>query len=279
MCLISMNAARFPAASPHNLKADNQRIRAVVRYDGTDFFGFQRQPVNPTIGSSLEAVFRLLFKEATPVICAGRTDAGVHASGQVIHLQAPCAFPLDRLAVAANSLLPRGITIHTPERCRADFSARFAARRRCYIYLLLNRRERCALRARFTGYDYHMLDLELMNRAAQDLCGRFDFRSFCGQLPEAGGTVRTVFSLGIVRCGELIRFDVEGDGFLHRMVRVIVGTLIEIGSGRRPVDDIPRILAACDRRIAGITAEASGLYLAGVEYDDFDSFTLPPLLQ
>jgi len=234
--------------------------------------------VNPTIGSALEAALGLLFKAPTTVICAGRTDAGVHASGQVVTFPAPIAFPLDRLAVAANSLLPRAITLHQPQPVAEDFSARFDARSRHYVYLLLNRRERCALRARFTGHDYHALDLDVMKLAARDLCGTYDFRSLCGQLPEAGGTVRTIFDVRIERRGELVRFDVLGNGFLHRMVRVTVGTLIEIGSGRRPVDDIPRIIAARDRRAAGMTADAAGLYLAGVRYDDFDSFSLPPLL-
>ena len=260
---------------PNQLK---RKIRAVVRYDGTDFAGFQRQPVNPTIGSALEAKLSRIFKEATAVVCAGRTDAGVHASGQVVHFRAPVSFPIERLAIAANSLLPSAVTLHQPHEVAESFSARFDAHSRHYVYLLLNRSERCALRARFTGHDYHALDLELMNAAARDLCGTHDFRSFCGQLPERGGTVRTVFDVTIAREGELVRFDVRGNGFLHRMVRVIVGTLIEIGNGRRAVDDIPRILAARDRRCAGLTAEASGLYLAGVRYADFDSFMPPPLV-
>lgn len=255
-----------------------RKIRAVVRYDGTDFAGFQRQPVEPTIGSALEHTLGSLFKDATAVVCAGRTDAGVHASGQVVNFWAPTTFPLDRLAIAANSLLPRGVSLHEPHQVHDGFSARFDARSRKYIYLLLNRRERCALRTRFTGHDYHALDLDLMNAAAQDLCGSRDYRSFCGQLPDFGGTVRTVSRVEVVRDGELVRFDVVGTGFLHRMVRIIVGTLMEIGTGRRPVDDIPRILAARDRQAAGSTAESGGLYLAGVGYDDFDSFTLPPLI-
>jgi tRNA pseudouridine38-40 synthase len=258
---------------------DTQKIRAVVKYDGTDFFGFQRQVAQVTIGGELEAALATLFKIPVTVICAGRTDAGVHASGQVVTFMAPIGFPMDRMAIAANSLLPRAVSLHRPEPCSEAFSARFDARSRHYIYLLLNRRERCALRARFTGHDYHALDVDAMRQATNDFCGTHDFRSFCGQLPEAGGTVRTIHAIRIKRVGELLRFDVSGNGFLHRMVRVTVGTLLEIGAGRRPVDDVPRILAARDRRVSGLTVEASGLYLAGVRYDDFDSFELPPLIR
>ncbi len=255
-----------------------QKVRAIVRYDGTDFFGFQRQRNAPTIASALEGVLTELFHRPTSIICAGRTDAGVHASGQVVHFAAPQAFPLERLSIAANSLLPQAITLHQPHVVANDFSARFDAVKRHYIYLLLNRRERCALRSRFTGHDYHQLDVPVMLAAAQAVCGQHDFRSFCAQLPQSGGTVRTVYGVKIERCNELVRFDIEGNGFLHRMVRVLVGTLLEIGSGRRPVGDIPRILACRDRRAAGMTAEAAGLYLAGVTYPDYSSFTLPSLL-
>jgi tRNA pseudouridine38-40 synthase len=257
---------------------NTQKIRAVVRYDGTDFFGFQRQVVETTIGGEIENALATLFKMPVTVICAGRTDAGVHASGQVVTFMVPVGFPIDRLPIAANSVLPRAISLHKPEPVDEAFSARFDAISRHYIYLLLNRRERCALRARFTGHDYHALDLESMRIAARDLCGTYDFRSFCGQLPESGGTVRTIREIRIERVGELIRFDVIGNGFLHRMVRITVGTLLEIGAGRRPIDDIPRIVAARDRRVAGSTVEASGLYLAGVKYDGFDSYEPPPLL-
>jgi tRNA pseudouridine38-40 synthase len=256
-----------------------QKIRAVLKYDGTDFFGFQRQTVQATVGGALEKALGALFKTPVTVDCAGRTDAGVHASGQVVTFMAPARFPLDRLATAANSLLPRTVTLHGPEGVDEKFSARFDARARHYLYLLLNRRERCALRARFTGHSYHLLDIEKMNRAARDLCGTFDFRSFCGQVPEAGGTVRTLFDLRVERREELLRFDLIGSGFLHRMARIVVGTLIEIGSGLRPPDDLPRILAARDRRVAGLTAAPAGLYLGGVRYDDFNSFALPPLLE
>lgn len=256
-----------------------RKIRAVLRYDGTDFFGFQRQTAQATIQGALEGVLGALFKRRVTVDCAGRTDTGVHASGQVVTFMAPAEFPVERLATAANSLLPRTVSLHRPGRVDDTFSARFDARSRHYLYLLLNRRDRCALRARFTGHSYHLLDIERMNRAARDLCGTFDFRSFCGQMPAAGGTVRTLFDLEVRRCEELLRFDLIGNGFLHRMARIVVGTLIEIGSGRRRPDDFPRILAARDRRAAGSTVAASGLYLVGVRYDDFDSFALPPLLE
>ena len=156
------------------------------------------------------------------------------------------------------------------------FSARFSARERTYVYAILNRPDRSALLARRAYHVYRALDLDAMQEAARALIGTHDFRSFCGTLPDGGNTVRTVRSLTLERRGAFIRVQIAADGFLHRMVRTVVGTLVECGSGRREPASLAAVIAARDRSAAGLTAPAHGLYLAGVKYDDgYDSFQEP----
>jgi tRNA pseudouridine38-40 synthase len=257
---------------------ESKTVRCAVEYDGTAFFGFQVQPRARTVAGELERGLSHLLEETVRITGAGRTDAGVHASGQVISFQTPRSFPFDRLAVAMNSVLPSDIAVRDVSIVASDFSARFSARERTYVYAILNRRDRAALLARRAYHVYRRaLDITAMRSAARWLVGKNDFRSFCGVLPENGITVRTVRTIEIVAHGDLVRVQICADGFLHRMVRTITGTLVECGLGRRDPDTIPALLAACDRAAAGMTAPAHGLYLAGVRYDDYDSFKMPPI--
>ncbi len=157
------------------------------------------------------------------------------------------------------------------------FSARFSASERTYVYAVLNRSERSAPLARYAYHVPHPLDLDAMQAACAHLVGEHDFRSFCGILPETGPTIRRVNHLSIGRQGSLVRVEITAGGFLHHMVRTIVGTLLECASGRRLPGELPDVLAALDRRAAGSTAPGHGLYLAGVRYDGYDSFAEPPL--
>lgn len=219
-----------------------------------------------------------LFEEPVKITGAGRTDSGVHASGQVISFITSRSFPFERLGVALNATLPPDISVRDAAVVAAGFSARFSARERSYVYAIHNTRDRSALLAHRAYHVYrHQLDLAAMRAAAAHLVGEHDFRSFCGVLPENGVTVREVRALAIEVRGDLLRIAISADGFVHRMVRTIVGTLVECGLGRRDPASLPEILAARDRRRAGLTAPAHGLYLAGVRYDDYDSFREPPL--
>ena len=221
-------------------------------------------------------MFSSLLQHPVKITAAGRTDAGVHATGQVVSWKTGAAFPFDRLAVAANSALPADICVREAAPVAQDFSARFSALERRYVYAALCARERSALLARYAAHVWRDLDLNAMREAAKHLIGEHDFRSFCGTLPEHGPTIRTLRAIAIECSGELLRIEVRADGFLHRMVRTIVGTLLEIGTGRRGTREMPNILAARDRAAAGLTAPAQGLYLAGVRYrDGFDSFKEP----
>ncbi|MHB8350801.1 MAG: tRNA pseudouridine(38-40) synthase TruA [Vulcanimicrobiaceae bacterium] len=231
-----------------------------------------------TVAGELEAALLRLLGEPIKVTAAGRTDAGVHASGQVISFRTTRPFRFDRLAVALNAALPPDLAVREATVVPAGFSARFSALDRRYVYAIAHRPQRSAFLRRYAAHVWVPLDLEAFASGAAHLIGEHDFRSFCGVLPPGGRTVRRIRDLRIERVGDLLRIEIAADGFLHRMVRTIVGTLLECAIGRRDSDSIPKILAATDRAAAGKTAPAQGLYLAGVRYPDgYDSFAPPPL--
>ena len=253
-------------------------IRAVVEYDGTAFCGLQFQPSVRTVAAVLEKTFSSLLGHNVKITAAGRTDAGVHASGQVISFKTAARFPFERLAIAANSVLPKDVAIREVALVPDDFSARLSAVERTYVYAIHNRRESSPLLARYAYHVWTPIDLGAFLDGAQALIGEHDFRSFCGMLPESGPTVRTIRSLTARMTDNAIRIEVRADGFLHRMVRTIVGTLVECGIGKRDPRTIAASLEARDRAAAGLTAPPQGLYLAGVRYrDGFDSFKEPPV--
>ena len=220
-----------------------------------------------------------MFDRRVKVTGAGRTDAGVHAVGQVVSFVSHGAFPVEKLALALDSLLPRDLTAREAARVEDGFSARQDAYERSYTYVVHNRREPSAVLWRFAHHEHRALGLAPMRAAANAFVGTHDFVTFCGVLPEYGGTVRTLHALEIERAGELVRLHFRANGFLHRMVRVLAGTLLEVGSGRREPEQAAAMLA--DRRAAGPTAPSHGLFLVEVRYPDFSSrpaHALLPLL-
>jgi len=245
--------------------------RAVVEYDGTSFSGLQFQPHVRTVAGELERVLSALFAEPVKISAAGRTDAGVHASGQVISFHAERVFPEGRLALALNGNLPRDVSVRDAGMVHDGFSARFDAEARTYEYRIINRPMPSALDRRFAHHVHRRLDIGLAQRASAGLVGEHDFVAFCAILPERGGTVRQIHAIGLTRDRDHVVVRITGSGFLHRMVRITVGTLIEIATGRRDPGDIPRILASKDRKQAGYTAPPEGLCLVGVRYPGFDS--------
>ena len=202
---------------------------------------------------------------------AGRTDAGVHASGQVISFVSHDRFPIDKLAIALNTSLPADLSARDAARVDASFSARNSALARHYRYLVLNRRQPSAVWRRFAHHDYRALDIERMRVAAALLVGERDFATFCGVRPDRGGTVRSLHAIALDANGEFLRFRFEGAGFLHRMVRIITGTLLDVGAGLTSPESVGAMLTARDRRVAGPTAPAQGLCLVNVRYPDFAS--------
>jgi tRNA pseudouridine38-40 synthase len=205
----------------------------------------------------------------------------VHATGQVATFATSRpSFPYEKLSTALNSELPRDISIREAVVAPAGFSARFSAVERSYIYALFCRREPSALLARLAYHVWTPVDIDAIGDAAAYLIGTHDFRSFCGVPPENGNTVRTVTALTVRRFGSLVRIGIAADGFVHRMVRTIVGTLVECAQGRRDPASIPAVLAAGDRMAAGPTVPPQGLYLAGVRYrDGYDSYCEPAIFR
>ena len=225
----------------------------------------------------LESALATLFDTTVKVTGAGRTDAGVHATGQVISLQTDAAFPFDRLAVALRSLLPADLSVRAAELVEDGFSARFSACERTYVYAIRNAPERRALLARYAYHVPQRLDVGSMRAAGAYLAGEHDFRSFAA-VPPQDRTVRRVERIDLDERGELLRLEITADGFLHHMVRTIVGTLVECGAGRREPREVAIALEARDRTAAGPTAPPQGLYLAGVRYKGgYDSYAEPPI--
>lgn len=257
----------------------SKTLRAVVEYDGTDFKGLQWQAGLRTVAGELETALGGLLQEPVKITAAGRTDAGVHACGQVVSFKTGRDFPIERMALALNANLPPDLSVRRVDVVDDAFSARFSALERRYVYVVYNRRMRSALFERYAYHFYGAVDLDALRQAASALIGEHDFRSFCGILPETGPTVRNVFEISAERFNEAVAITIRADGFLHRMVRNIIGTLLEVANGRRAVESVAAALVSRHRPDAGHTAPAQGLYLAGVRYQDFDSYAPPPILQ
>ncbi len=246
--------------------------RLVVEYDGSAFHGLQYQPALRTVAGALEDALTRLFHQPVKIAAAGRTDAGVHATGQVVSFSAERGFPIDRLVLAINANTPPDVVVRHAAVVRDDFSARFDAGERIYEYLLQNRGFPSALWRRRAWHVVRPIDDGRLLAAAQPLIGSHDFVSYCGAPPAHGGTERDLRAIELARRGDLLRVSLRGNGFLHHMVRVVVGTLVECATGYRDVDFARLALEARRRSAAGVTAPPHGLYLAGVRYDDFDSY-------
>lgn len=248
-----------------------RNIKLVLEYDGAPYFGFQRQPRHKTVQEALEkALSGLLNRPVKITAASGRTDTGVHARGQVVNFKTDA--PMDGLSLrkGLNALLPRDIAVLSVEEVPASFHARYSARQKTYEYQIWNQAVRSPLRASRAFHVTGPLNLARMRSAARKLIGRHDFRSFCAADPsgkERENTVRTLSRFEVLKKGPLLRVVVTGDGFLYKMVRNLVGTLLEIGSGKMSLEDLDTILKARDRRKAGKTAPAHGLTLISVDYE------------
>lgn len=241
-------------------------MKAVVQYDGTDYFGFQKQPGRRTIQGEIEQALHQIMKEPVRVTGAGRTDAGVHALGQVISLRTNCGIPIERVCIALNSVLPKDIVLAEAEEVCPEFNARRSARFRTYEYLILNTEYPSALLGRYAWWMPEDLDLRAMRRAASHLVGTHDFSAFALNARDDKTTVRELVELSLHRRSDVVRFTLTANAFLHSMVRGIVGTLVEVGQGRRSPGDVKSILESRDRSMAGRTAPPQGLFLVHVTY-------------
>jgi tRNA pseudouridine38-40 synthase len=243
-----------------------RRLKLLLEYDGTAYRGWQVQPGLDTIQGRLEAALSRLDGSPVHVMGAGRTDAGVHALGQVATCNVEVGLDDLRLRRALNALLPKDIVVTSVEPAPAEFDARRSARSKTYCYTLVRRAYPSALYARYSLYVPYALDLEAMSGAAQCLLGTHDFSAFRAGTCAAATPIRSVSRASWRVEGDLWRFEIAGNAFLQNMVRIIVGTLVDVGRGKRRPSDMAEILASRDRRRAGKTAPAQGLCLVTVEY-------------
>ena len=255
-----------------------RRIRLRVAYDGTAYCGWQVQPEVPTIEGELNQAISRLTKEEIIVIGASRTDAGVHALGQRASFKGEFGIPTDKIMLAANNLLAGGQNsqkgvgdVRITEVCEkpAEFHARFDSKGKTYRYIIRNAPEVDIFQRNYCYQIRKPLDTAKMREAAKAIVGTHDFKCF----QSAGGnerltTVRTIHSLNIYEEGKQVIIEVTGDGFLYNMVRIIVGTLVEIGLGKKQPEDAAKIIVSADRRNAGHTAPAEGLYLVEIYYEE-----------
>lgn len=243
----------------------SRKIKAVVEYDGTRYAGFQQQPNRPTVQGELERALAEVTQERTKVVGAGRTDAGVHARGQVVHFLTGWKRSLGELQRAFNALLSRDVAIREMSLAPPGFHARFSAVTREYRYTTLNQEVRSPLQDRYAYHHWQPLDTEAMEQALTHLVGIHDFASF-GQPTQGDSTVREVFCASCARDGSHIYVDLTANAFLRHMVRRIVGTLLLVGRGDLTPSDVREILQAADINLTPAPAPAHGLCLVRVNY-------------
>ena len=242
------------------------RIALGIEYDGTGFFGWQRLRDGNSIQGAVESALSFVADESIEVICAGRTDAGVHAYCQVIHFDTNAQRSERGWTLGANSRLPASIAVRWVKPVAEDFHARFGARARRYRYVILNRAVRPALQARYVTWERRSLDAAAMHQAAQALVGEHDFSAFRTVACQARSPTRCVHAISVVRDSEQLAIEIQANAFLHHMVRNIVGSLLPIGCGDESPAWIAQLLAGRDRAVAGPTAPAQGLVFLGPAY-------------
>lgn len=246
------------------------RVALGVEYKGSRYRGFQRQAENvASIQACIEqALSRVAGGIQVSVVCAGRTDAAVHASGQVVHFDTQIQRPMHAWVMGANATLPKDISVTWAKQMPDDFHARFSAVARRYRYVIYSDPIRPAHMAEEVTWNHRRLDVEKMRQAAQFFLGTHDFSAFRASQCQAKSPVKTVHHLNVIELGRFIVLDIRANAFLHHMVRNIAGVLMAIGAGEKPVDWAKQVLQQKDRRNGGVTAHPYGLYLVQVEYPE-----------
>ncbi|TCQ01607.1 tRNA pseudouridine38-40 synthase [Serpentinicella alkaliphila] len=237
-----------------------------IEYDGTNYSGWQIQPNARSVQEEIMKALKKITNEEIKLNAAGRTDAGVHAKGQVANFYLNASIPTNRIVPALNSNLAQDITVLNAKEVPLDFHARYSAESKKYLYNIYNSSTRSSL---FRNYSYHVtnkLSISKMENAAKKLIGTHDFKAFMSSGSSVQDTVRTIYTIKIDKHNNNICLSFHGNGFLYNMVRIIVGTLVEIGTDKRPIEDIEQILLSKDRRKAGHTAPPQGLILEKVYY-------------
>lgn len=247
---------------------EKKRIRLIVAYDGTNYHGWQIQNNGITIESELNKHLSALLGEEIEVIGASRTDAGVHALGNVAVFDTVSRMPAEKVSYALNQRLPEDIRIQKSEQVSLDWHPRHCDSRKTYEYHIFCSEFPMPIKRLYSYFTYHTLDVEKMNEAAKYLCGEHDFKSFCQANAQVLSTVRTLYSAEVEKRGNEIVIRVCGNGFLYNMVRIIAGTLMDVGKGKYEPQQMKEILEAKDRQAAGPTAPANGLMLMKYEFTE-----------
>lgn len=242
------------------------RLAAGLEYDGTGYRGWQIQSHAPSVQAEINNALSVVADAPVECHAAGRTDAGVHATEQVVHFDPPAQRSLRSWLLGANSNLPDDINVLWVRPVVADFHARYSAVSRAYRYMILNRDARSALERHRVWWVYHPLNSELMHEAAQQLLGENDFSAFRASACQSRTPMREVTRIAVRRTGQHICVDIEANAFLHHMVRNIVGSLVRVGQGEAPVEWLGEVLRGRDRKLSGITAPPEGLTLTRVTY-------------
>lgn len=246
------------------------KLKCTISYDGTNFFGSQIQPNKRTVQGEIERALQKMHDgKRVRIYASGRTDTGVHAKGQVIHFETPLSIPVQNWKKALNSLFPDDIYVHDIKQVTADFHAQFDAIAKEYRYFVLQNEEKDVFRRNYVFHYPYRLDLEKIERACQLFKGTHDFTSFCAAGSSVKGSkVRTLYEVRCEQKRDEFMFVLRGNGFLYNMVRIIVGVLLDVGSGRLEPEEIPKLIAAKDRTKVGKTAPANGLFLWKVIYEN-----------
>lgn len=245
-----------------------KRLLLTLRYDGTAYHGWQVQPNAVTVQETLQDAIEKVTGVRAGVIGCSRTDTGVHAAMFCCAFDTQSSIPANRMALALNMHLPEDIAVYHCKEVAADFHPRYAARGKRYTYRVNNTHYRDPFSDRYSVRYTPALDEKLLNTYAQDFVGTHDFSAFCAANADTVDNVRTVSRFSVERDGDTVLFTVEADGFLYNMVRIMVGTLLDMGASRLPADAIPKALASGDRSLAGATAPAKGLRLEKVFYGE-----------
>ena len=245
-----------------------RNIKLIIEYKGTNYYGFQKQPNFVTIQGELEKALKQLFQQEIKVTGAGRTDAGVHAKGQVVNFRISHPRSLEEIQRALNALLPDDIKVREVACVPLSFHERLNAKSRVYQYAILNRKFPSAFLKEFTAFFPYNLMIDKMRAGAEYLLGTYDFRAFsaCQRTDPPKSFVRTISRIEIARLGDLVILEIEANSFLYKMVRIITGTLLRVGRGKMPPEYVKEILLSCRRELAGPTLPPNGLCLLAVKY-------------
>jgi len=245
-----------------------RNIKLTLEYDGTKYHGWQSQKNANTVQQTLEYAIEQITGVRPKLVGSSRTDAGVHAKRYVCNFKSETTVPAERLPIALNTHLPKEVVCLDAQDVDMSFDARFSAKKKCYTYYILNSKYRDAFLADYSWHFPYKLDIDKMKKAANAFLGEHDFIGFAASGFTVKTTVREIYSLEIDKTDDLIKITVIGNGFLYNMVRIIAGTLAFVGTGKINADDMEEIIKSKDRKRAGITAPAQGLFLTEVYYDE-----------